>query len=317
MVKAATHLAAGAIAAAFLLAGAGGAIAAADTPSESAGSESANGTASDSGPAPSPHPADNNSFSSSSENAGAAGDEADKAVESNGAEAKDSTRAESSAEQTEEKKPVEPDHSTTDSPGKTINRVPLGPEAPPLELVPLPEAPLAPALEAPPPADVPPVIPATPTDPDTVDAVADEARHHPGGNEPPVLTVPILVAPAPLPPTHILGASIAPRLSSGAVDPAPQGAAEALPRLLLRASAGEPLLHSPSLTSFSVTTPGQIPYRTGYNEYSSKPLAEVAAGALPGVAGLVFMTAGGICLGYRQARMAQQLPAEGVHRFMN
>src|SRR6478752_758692 len=140
MVKAATHLAAGAIAAAFLLAGAGGAVAAADTPSGSAGSENANSTASDSGPAPAPGPVDNNAFSSSGENARAAGDE-----------------------QAGEQKPVKPDHGTSDLPGKSINRVPLRPEAPPpLDLVPLPEAPLAPALEAPPPADLPPVIPATP-----------------------------------------------------------------------------------------------------------------------------------------------------------
>ena len=55
----------------------------------------------------------------------------------------------------------------------------------------------------------------SPVDPDTVDAVAGEAGHRPGGNEPPVLTVPFLVAPAPLPPVHILGASIAPRWTSG------------------------------------------------------------------------------------------------------
>ena len=54
MVKAAAHLAAGAIAAAFLLAGAGGAVAAADTPSESAGSENANSTASQTAVPPRP-----------------------------------------------------------------------------------------------------------------------------------------------------------------------------------------------------------------------------------------------------------------------
>lgn len=316
MVKAATHLAAGAIAAAFLLAGAGGAVAAADTPSESAGSENANSTASDSGPAPAPRPVDNNAFSSSGENARAAGDEAGKAVESKDTEAKDSTQVASGDEQAGEQKPVKPDHGTSDLPGKSINRVPLRPETPPpLDLVPLPEAPLAPAIETPPPADLPPVIPATPANPDTVDAVAGEEAHRPGGNEPPVLTVPVLVAPAPLPPVHILGASVAPRWTTGAVDPVPRGAGEASPRLL-RAS-DEVLLRDPSLTSFGVTSPGQIPYRTGYNEYSSKPMAEMAAGALPGVAGLVIMTAGGICLGYRQAKMAQQLRTDGVHRFMN
>ena len=166
MVKAATHLAAGAIAAAFLLAGAGGAVAAADTPSGSAGSENANSTASDSGPAPAPRPVDNNAFSSSGENARAAGDEAGKAVESKDTEAKDSIQVASGDEQAGEQKPVKPDHGTSDLPGKSINRVPLRPEAPPpLDLVPLPEAPLAPALEAPPPADLPPVIPATTSQP--------------------------------------------------------------------------------------------------------------------------------------------------------
>jgi len=316
MAKVATHLAAGAIAAAFLLAGTGGAVAAADTPSGSAGSENANSTASNSGPAPAPHPVDNNAFSSSGENARAAADEADKAIDSKDTEAKDSTQVPSGDEQAGEQKPVGPDHGTSDLPGKSINKVPLRPEAPPpLDVLPLPEAPLAPALEAPPPADLPPAIPATPADPDTVDAGAGEAAHRPGGNEPPVLTAPVLVAPAPLPQVHILGASVAPRWTAGAVDPVPRGSGEASPRLL-RAS-DEVLLRNPPLTSFGVASPGQIPYRTGYNEYSPKPMAEMAAGALPGVAGMVFMTASGICLGYRQAKMAQQLRTAGVHRFMN
>ena len=317
MVKAATHLAAGAIAAVVLLAGAGGAVAGADAPAESAENKNDNSSASESGPAPAPHAVDNSTISTS-ENARAAGDEGDKPVDSGGTEARDSTRVESSEEQTEEKKPVEPDHGTSDDPDKTINRVPLRPEAPPLDLVPLPEAPLAPALETPPPADLPPAIPATPADPDTVDAIAGEAGHHPGGNEPPVLTAPVLVAPAPLPPVHILGASIAPRSTTGvrSLDPPPQGARETSPPLL-RASTDEALLHNPSLTSYGAAASGQIPYRTGYNEYSPKPLAEMAAGALPGVAGLVFMTAGGICLGYRQAKTAQQLPTDGIHRFMS
>ena len=55
MVRAGTHLAAGAMAAALLLAGAGGALASADTGGESAGGESASSSSSgaaDSGPAP-------------------------------------------------------------------------------------------------------------------------------------------------------------------------------------------------------------------------------------------------------------------------
>jgi hypothetical protein len=48
-----------------------------------------------------------------------------------------------------------------------------------------------------------------------------------------------------------------------------------------------------------------------------KPLAEMAAAALPGMAGMVIMTASGILLGYRQAKMAQLLRPEGVDRFLD
>ncbi len=207
-----------------------------------------------------------------------------------------------------------------------VDLAPL-PEAPPrVDLAPLPEAPprvdlaplpQAPAPETPPPADLPPIIPATPVDPDTVDAVAGEAGQRPGGNEPPVLTVPFLVAPALLPPVHILGASIAPRWTLGgrAVDPTPGWAGEPSPRLL-RASDGRPL-HKPALTNFGLTAREQTPYRTGYADYSSRSLAQTAAGALPGLAGLVIMTASGICLGYRQANTAQQLRTDGIGRFLS
>jgi hypothetical protein len=340
MVKAGAHLAAGAIAAALLLTGAGGAVAFADTPADSTASENSNSTAPDSSAAPAEHsvkaehPVDNNTLSSS-ENARSPGDQADN--ESNGGDAKDSAREEPGDEQIDEKQPDEkqpeekqPDHdpgasncsggSASDCPGgKTITRVPLRPEAPPpVDLAPLPEAPLAPAPETPPPADLPPVIPATPVDPDTVDAGAGEAGHRPGGNEPPVLTAPFLIAPAPLPPVHILGASIAPLwpLVGRTVDPAPQWAGEPSPQLL-RASSDQRQLHESSLTNFGLTARGQTPYRTGYAEYSSRPLAQTAAGALPGLAGLVIMTASGICLGYRQANMAQQLRPAGVDRFLS
>ena len=85
MVKAGAHLAAGAIAAALLLTGAGGAVAVADTPADSTASENSNSTAPDSSAAPAEHsvkaehPVDNNTFSSS-ENARSAGDQADNAV---------------------------------------------------------------------------------------------------------------------------------------------------------------------------------------------------------------------------------------------
>ena len=147
MVRAGAHLAAGAIAAALLLTGAGGAVAVADTPADSAVSKNANGTAPDSSAAAAEHSVDNNTFSSS-ENARSAGEQADNAVASNGSDAKDPPRVGSGDEQINEKKPDEkkPDHDpgTSDWPGdKTINKVPQRPEAPPpVDLAPLPEAPL-------------------------------------------------------------------------------------------------------------------------------------------------------------------------------
>jgi hypothetical protein len=327
MVRARAHLAAGAIAAALLLPGAGGAVAAADPTTDSAGSENANNTSSDSGSAPSGHSADN-SASSSSDGAKPAGDQAENAAQSNGGDAKAPAREKSADAQPEEELPVDHDSGSSDcSDCRTINKV-LLPEAPPavdlgpppeappaVDLGPPPEAPLAPALETPPPADLPPAIPATPVDPDTVDAAAGEAGHHSGGDAPPVLTAPVLVAPAP--PAPILGASIASRWSMGerAVDPAPQWVGGSSPPLI-RASSAERPLHEPSVTNFGLTPRGQTPYRTGYDAYVPRSLADIAAKALPGLAGLVMMTASGICLGYRQANTAQLLRIDGIDRLV-
>jgi len=299
-VRAEIHLAAGAIAAAFLLACIGGAVASAD-PADSPGTENTNSTTSDTGPA-------------TAERSG--GVEADKAVESQGADPKDLAREQQSADEHTQEKPADHDPGTGDCPGdKTISRVPPRPEAPPpRNLGPLPEPPLAPGLEAPPPADLPPLTPATPADPDPLGSVPGEGEHRPGGYEPPVLTLPVLVAPAPVSPVHILGTSIAPRWTPGGRPvEASWPAGEPSPRLL-RASAYDPATRDPMLTSSGVTAPGQ-PYRTGFNDYSPRPLAQMAAGALPGVAGLATATAFGICLGYRQAKSAQQLRISGVDRF--
>jgi hypothetical protein len=282
MVKAGTHLAAGAMTAAFLLAGVGCAVAAADTNADSAGSENGNSSAS----------------------GGAnAHQKADKSVGSGDTKGP--------AREPAQKKPV--NHGPADRSGDmTIETVPLSPEAP-VDVVPLPQAP--PALDTPPPTDLSPIVPAAPVDPDTVDSVTGEGGH--GEYELPVLTVPVLVAPASIPPMHILGASIAARGTTGerTVDPTPQSPGEPAPQML-RASTDGPPLRDPTVTSFGVTAPGQ-PNLTGYNAYSSRPLAVAAAGALPGVAGLVLMTASGICVGYRQAKTAQQLRTHGIDRFMN
>jgi hypothetical protein len=314
MVRAGRHLAAAAIAAALLLAGAG-AVASADTTGESAGGESGSSTAADSGPAEASHP-DTGTFSGNERPTATAGDQADSVVEHPATEAAGSAPEKSGDEPTEEKPAVVHDHCSDECPGKTVNKAPAVPQAPPpMDLAPLPEAPAAPVLEAPPPADLPPAIPAAPVDPNTVDSVPGEGRHHPVGNEPPVLTVPVVVAAAPIPPVR-LGASIAPRWTTGERTVESLSAGEAAPQLL-RASANERLLNESSFTSLGVTAPGQLPYRTGYSDYSPRRLATMAGGALPGLAGLVLITAAGICLGYRQANMAQQLRTNGAARFLS
>jgi hypothetical protein len=303
MRRADTHLAACTIAAALLLAGANGAVAAAD-PADSAAGEKPSSTASDSGPDQSAHTSAG-STGVGSENARTVGDQPGQAAQDNSGDAKESPKEspKESGDQEIGKKPVDHDSGANGGPDrKTVNRVPV--------LLP----------EAPPPIDLPPALPATPADPDIVDAAVGGDGHHPDRNEPPVLTAPIVVAPPPIPPTppmHILGGSVAPRVKPGepTVKSTPQRGGEPAPPLR-QASPSERLLREPP-ANVGLTARGQNPDRTGYtNEQVRRPLADMAVGALPGVAGIVMMTAAGICLGYRQAKMGQLLRIEGADRFL-
>ncbi len=177
----------------------------------------------------------------------------------------------------------------------------------------------------PPPADLPPAIPpapAAPVDPGVVDAVAGEAEHHPGSNESPVLNMPFIATPGVYAPPHILGASVVPRwaATSVAAGPTPRwgnGRGNATSPRRVRASTDGTLLREPSSPYSGLSTRTGDPYRTAVNESVRRPVSEMAAGALPGVAGIVLMTASGVCLGYRQARASQLLRVEGAGRFMN
>ncbi len=305
MGRADMHFAACAIAVA-LLAGAGGAVAAADT-GDSAGSESTNNSDSASGTDQSADHADASTYASGA-NANTAGDQP-------GDTAQNTTRGEEGGE----KKPFDDDSGTDNGPDdRTISRVPtLLPQAPPpVHLAPLPEVvpppPLAPVL---PPIDVPPV-PAEPEPVDTTDG-ASAVLH--GGNELPVLTAPVIVAPVPALPGHILGASIAPRATFGgpAFTSTSRWAGEPAPPIR-QPSTSEPLLREPPPTNAGLTARGQTSKEAGYaNEYLRSPrLSEMAAGALPGVAGMLIMTASGVCLGYRQAMAGQLLRPQGADRFL-
>jgi hypothetical protein len=307
MGRADMHFAACAIAVA-LLAGAGGAVAAAD-PGDSAGSESTNNSDSASG---TDQFADHTDAGTS-----AGGANANTAGDQPGDTAQNTTGGAEGGEQ----KPVDDNSGTDNGPGgRTINRAPtLLPEAPPpVNLGPLPQEvpppPLAPVL---PPIDQPPGLPAEPGPVDATTVGASAVLHH--GNEPPVLTAPVIVAPVPVMPGPILGASIAPRATFGgpAFTSSPRWAGEPAPPIR-QPSKSEPLLREPPATNGGRTARGQTFKEAGYaNEYLRSPrLPEMAAGALPGVAGMLIMTASGVCIGYRQAMAGQLLRPQGADRFL-
>jgi len=338
MGRAETHLAAFAVGVVFLLAGGNCAIAAADTP-DSTGGEKSSTAASDSGPGAGGNPSANPTGNNDTDGGGGAADntktlgaEADKTAEDQGGGTPDPVAAEPG--DGDIKKPVDHETPKSDtSEGKTISRIPLRPQAPPaLDLVPPPAAP-PPVIEAPPPivesppppADLPPAVPpapAAPVDPGVVDAVAGEAEHHPGSDESPVLNLPFIATPGVYAPPHLLGASVVPRWAgiSVAAGPTPRwgnGRGSATSPRRVRASTDGTLLREPSSTYSGLSPRTGDPYRTAVNESVRRPVSEMAAGALPGVAGIVLMTASGICLGYRQARTGQLLRTAGADRFMN
>jgi hypothetical protein len=59
------------------------------------------------------------------------------------------------------------------------------------------------------------------------------------------------------------------------------------------------------------------PIRIGYPDYlSAASLTQIAALALPGVAGLAALTGAGGLVGYRQAKAGFALRAAGIARFL-
>ena len=285
-----------------LLAGAAGAVASAD-PADGPAGESTNASASDDDQSKDPsvdQSADGDAETYSGEN--------DR--DSGGEPLGDPGAQGSGDEHDGDDVPVDEDSGNGDNrDGKTAARVPMRVPELPAELIPIPED-LPPIPEEPPlpPADLPPVDP-EPIDVTMVGPGASIAR----GNESPVMKLPVIFAP-PAPPGHILGASItargtlrpaftSPSRAPGDVSPPPRQ-----PTTGLR----EPP------TSVGLSGPGQPANRTGYNKDGPPRvrLPEMAAGALPGVGGIIVMTAAGVCLGYRQAMAAHQLRAHGLDRFL-
>lgn len=290
-----------------LLAGATTAVASADT-GDSPASESTNDTASDVGAAPSAEHTAADTYSGNTDRT---------AGEQPGDVGENTTGAEESGdEQDGHQRPVDDDSGNDDNcDGGTVSRLPpvLIPEAPPVaDLAPPPaELPSFPQEPAPLPADVPPSEP----DPVVV-TVAGPSASLPDGNGSPVMRVPIIVGPAAASPG--LGAAIAMRGTLGptvtstsrwAGDPAPP------PR---HAATSDPKLREVPAFSGVVSSRGQTAHRTGYDNHALPRvrLSEMAAGALPGVVGMMLMTAAGVVLGRRQAMAAHQLQTQGIDRFL-
>jgi hypothetical protein len=135
--------------------------------------------------------------------------------------------------------------------------------------------------------------------------------------EPPVLHAPMVIAPLPIPlprvvsPVAALGASAgAGPTPAVAVDAAAAGARAPVIRGSLPPTAVEP--PATALTPMS----GRAT-RLGYPRYLRNPtVGELAAVALPGATGLLFLTFSGGFIGYRQANSVRFIRTDGPERFL-
>jgi hypothetical protein len=140
-----------------------------------------------------------------------------------------------------------------------------------------------------PPAVEPPVI-------DVVPGVGAAAVELPI----PLITLPVIVAPA-----SGLGGGLP---GSPALPVAPRGVTAEPP------AGREPL---PANAGSNVGVPASS-YRIGYSEYlRNAGLSQVAALAVPGVAGMLVLTGAGGLVGYRQAKAGHAVHTSGTARFVN
>jgi hypothetical protein len=136
---------------------------------------------------------------------------------------------------------------------------------------------------------------------------------------PPVFEVPLVVAPSmPIP------GVLAPRLPLGAsaagppVAVGPQTAVAGARSPLIRGSLQPAAERVPnSMTPMRMTPMSGQATRIGYPRYLRNPtMGELAAVALPGVGGLMFLTFSGGVIGYRQANSVRFIRTHGAARFL-
>lgn len=119
------------------------------------------------------------------------------------------------------------------------------------------------------------------------------------------ISVPVLPVPAPAMATG--PAAAGPRPPA-----APSPAAPARP-----ASESPPVRQTQPVENILAGQP-PVPTRLGYGEpLRTAGTSQLAALALPGVVGILILTAAGGVVGYRQAKAGQTVRARGTARFMN
>jgi hypothetical protein len=122
----------------------------------------------------------------------------------------------------------------------------------------------------------------------------------------PPITLPVIVAPMGVGLGGGGGAPAAPRAPS--LPSAPRGATAQPP------AGREPL---PARVGSNVTAPPSS-YRIGYTDYlRNAGLSQVAALAVPGVAGMLVLTGAGGLVGYRQAKAGHAVHTNGTARFVS
>ena len=131
----------------------------------------------------------------------------------------------------------------------------------------------------------------------------------------PVLSAPVVAVPVPPPaaarfPSFPLAAAPAPGLGSAAARGA--GGAEGPTTGGARAAGPQEQASLGTVKAMSGQTP-----RQGYTDYLRRPgLPQLAGAALPGVAGILLMTLGGLVIGYRQASAGRMIRAGGAARYL-
>jgi hypothetical protein len=160
---------------------------------------------------------------------------------------------------------------------------------------------LPPQMQLPPELMPPATEPVTPSVIDAAPGVGVAAAELPI----PPITLPVIVAPAA-------------GLGTGGGSPGPP-ASPALPGMPRGVTAEPPAGREPlpaSVGSNAAVPPSS--YRLGYTDYlRSAGLSQVAALAVPGVAGMLVLTGAGGLVGYRQAKAGHAVHTSGTARFVN